>query len=90
MGANGRKRFGDRDALIVNDPKESGVGRFTPSTLDEEEGDYQSSGIITVPIPDSSKEHDPNYDPGCLENTQTFSLRKLWLFTGPEFLMSIA
>jgi len=76
----------DEDPLIVNNLEESGVGRFTYSSM-ENEGDHQSSGATT---PDSP---DPNYDPGCLEYTRMFSLRrglrKLWFFTGPGFLMSI-
>ena len=52
----------------------------------------EDSGIITVSIPETSNEklEDPNYEPGFIEYTRRFSVRKLWLFTGPGFLMSIA
>ena len=52
----------------------------------------EDSGIITVPIPEAptDKLEDSNYEPGFFEYTRRFSLRKLWLFTGPGFLMSIA
>ena len=78
----------ERDSLMIN---ESGIYHFSPQEDEDYRDDYrQASGIITVPIPDTPKEHDPNYDPRCLDYTRTFSLRKLWLFTGPGFLMSIA
>lgn len=56
------------------------------------ETSQEDSGIITVSIPETSNDKlkDPNYEPGFFEYTRRFSLRKLWLFTGPGFLMSIA
>ena len=56
------------------------------------ETSQEDSGIITISIPETSSDklEDPNYEPGFFEYTRRFSLRKLWLFTGPGFLMSIA
>jgi len=75
------------DDMIIND-EDSGLTRLLEDSPDPPPI-QDNSGIITVPIPETSDE-DSKYDPGCLEYTQRFSLRKLWLFTGPGFLMSIA
>ena len=54
--------------------------------------DVRDNGIIPVVIPETPEDklEDPNYEPGFSEFARRFSLRKLWLFTGPGFLMSIA
>ena len=78
------------DVTSINEGENSGLVRLTEDTPDPPPAEEQ--GIITVVIPDepNDKYKDPNYDPGFLEYTRRFSLRKLWLFTGPGFLMSIA
>ena len=56
--------------------------------------DVRDNGIIPAVIPETSEDNleYPNYEPaaGFSEFARRFSLRKLWLFTGPGFLMSIA
>ena len=49
-------------------------------------------GIIPVVISETQEDEfeDTSNEPGFLEFARRFSLRKLWLFTGPGFLMSIA
>lgn len=78
------------ETMSINEEENSGLVRLTEDTPDPPTTEEQ--GIITVVIPDAptDKYKDPNYDPGFLEYTRRFSLRKLWLFTGPGFLMSIA
>ena len=80
----------DDEVVSINEGEKSGLIRLTEDTPDPPTADDQ--GIVTVVIPDTptDKYKDPNYDPGFLEYTRRFSLRKLWLFTGPGFLMSIA
>ena len=80
----------DGETVSINEEEKSGLIRLTEDTPDPPPEDDQ--GIVTVVIPQTStdKYKDPDYDPGFLEYTRRFSLRKLWLFTGPGFLMSIA
>lgn len=76
----------DDTDMVINDEDDTGLIRLTEDTPDPP---HQDDGIIHVAIP-ADKNDDPNYDPGFLEYAKRFSLRKLWLFTGPGFLMSIA
>ena len=71
----------------------SALIRMTGDTPDHpRDHPYTESGLVAVVIPETpaDKHKDPDYDPGCFEYSKGFSLRKLWLFTGPGFLMSIA
>lgn len=84
-------QYDDVETISINEEETSELVRFTEDTSDHPTTEEQ--GIIPVVIPDApatDKYKDPNYDPGFLEYTRRFSLRKLWLFTGPGFLMSIA
>lgn len=74
------------ETISVNDEEASALINMRQDT--PVPSPHHDDGIITVVIPDDHI--DPNYDPGFCEYTQRFSLRKLWLFTGPGFLMSIA
>ena len=78
----------DDDAASINE-ENSALIRMMEDTPDSP---LTQSGLIAVVIPETptDKHKDPDYDPGCFEYSQRFSLRKLWLFTGPGFLMSIA
>ena len=79
------------DAMSINEDESSGLFRMNmKEDTSDSPGHTQNDGIVAVVIPETEKDKDAKYDPGCCEYTQRFSLRKLWLFTGPGFLMSIA
>ena len=80
----------DDESVCMSEGESSGVFPMMEDSPEPPPTDDQD--IIAVVIPDSpsDKHHDSNYDPGFLEYSRRFSLRKLWLFTGPGFLMSIA
>ena len=79
----------DDEVTSIGEDDVSPLMRMTEDTPDPP---ITESGLIAVVIPETpdDKHKEPDYDPGCFEYSQRFSLRKLWLFTGPGFLMSIA
>nr|ADE77811.1 unknown [Picea sitchensis] len=70
----------DEDDLLLPDESREAPGEVLES--DGEEQAYEDSQKVSVNIDDLGEEDDGHAPP--------FSWRKLWLFTGPGFLMSIA
>ncbi|XP_077216275.1 metal transporter Nramp3.1-like [Tasmannia lanceolata] len=69
----------DEDTLLINQIQQS-----SEEEEEEEETAYDSSEKIVVRIEENSEEEEEE------DSVPPFSWKKLWLFTGPGFLMSIA
>uniref|UniRef100_A0A0E0F7A2 Metal transporter n=1 Tax=Oryza meridionalis TaxID=40149 RepID=A0A0E0F7A2_9ORYZ len=80
------------DATPADDEACSLLPSPTPSDDDLEERAYEATEKVIVSISDFPDDHPEEEESGftAASGIPPFSWRKLWLFTGPGFLMSIA